>query len=150
MKNLNLIKKIANAYYVTTGLEFDDLMQEAALAYLKALKTYDPKKGSVSNWAWWCMSNHLKNYIKENRDKNITLFSFEEIRYDKKYDPVFFFETLSRDAFTVAETIIKAKNKYCAMDPVTAKSTIAKTMQKKGWDIDKILQAFKDLQLAFS
>lgn len=150
MKDLQLIKKIASAYHVSTGLEFDDLMQEATVAYLQALKTYNPEKGAISTWAWWCMSNHLKNYIKENRKKGITLLSFEEIRYDKKYDPVFFFETLSRDAFLIAETVIKAKNKYCAMDPVTAKSTIAKTMQKKGWDIVKVLRAFKDLQLAFS
>ena len=40
MEHINLIRKIAWSFSTSTGLEFEDLFQEAALAYCEALKTF--------------------------------------------------------------------------------------------------------------
>ena len=50
MKHLNLIRKIAWSFHKTTGLDWDELFQEATLSYLKALKTYDKKRGAITTY----------------------------------------------------------------------------------------------------
>ena len=68
MENINLIKKIANSFAVTTGLSYEDLFQEASLAYLEASRTYNPSRGKLSTHIWHCIHNHLKTYLKQENE----------------------------------------------------------------------------------
>jgi len=63
--NINLIRKIAWSFHKSTHLEFDDLFQEAAIAYHVALKSYDPAKGKITTFATHCILSHLKNYTRK-------------------------------------------------------------------------------------
>ena len=66
MKNLNLIRKMAWTFHQKTNENYDDLFQEAALAYCEALENFNPENGAkLTTFAWWCMKNHLINWCKK-------------------------------------------------------------------------------------
>ena len=53
MENINLIRRVAwNFHRRFQQYEIDDLIQEAALGYLKGLRTYSPEKGSITTHTW--------------------------------------------------------------------------------------------------
>lgn len=85
MENINLIRKIAWSFHESTGLDWDDLFQEGALAYLEAMKTYDEKKGKITTYVWHCIVSRLKNYLKSEREYNHPLCSIEEARQELYY-----------------------------------------------------------------
>ena len=61
-KDLNLIRKIAWSFKRTNGLEFDELFQEAAIAYIQSIRAYNKNKGSITTYAYRAASNRLKDY----------------------------------------------------------------------------------------
>jgi len=63
-ENVNLIRKIAWSFHTSSGLDWDDLFQEAVIAYLYAMKTYTPDQGKISTYVWNFISNTLKSYLE--------------------------------------------------------------------------------------
>jgi len=63
-ENINLIRKIAWSFHMSSGLDRDDLFQEAVIAYIYALQTYKPDKGKISTYVWNCISNTLNSYLE--------------------------------------------------------------------------------------
>jgi len=78
MENINLIRKLAWSFHHSTGLDWDDLFQEAALAYLEGMNTYDPDKGALSTHMWHVITSRLKNYVKQERNWKNPLCDLEE------------------------------------------------------------------------
>jgi hypothetical protein len=89
MENINLIRKIAWSFHHTTGLDWDDLFQEAALAYLEGFKSYNPNKGALSTHMWIIMSSHLKNYLKKETEWHSMLCDLEEAFEQQSYSDHF-------------------------------------------------------------
>ncbi len=83
MENIDLLRKITWSFHKTTGLEWDDLFQEAALAYLEHLEKYDPNKGKITTYMWPIISSHLKNFVKRwNKSYEYLYLSKDEIDFD--------------------------------------------------------------------
>lgn len=74
-KDLNSIRKIAWSFKKTTGLNWDDLFQEAAIAYIQSIKAYNKHKGSITTYAYRAASNRLKDY------------SHKELLYKRRFLP---------------------------------------------------------------
>jgi DNA-directed RNA polymerase specialized sigma24 family protein len=79
MKNINLIRKVAWSFHQTTGLDWDDLFQESAIAYLEALQTYNKRKGQLSTYTWHCMLSRLRNYWRLEKGFQAPLCDIETI-----------------------------------------------------------------------
>ncbi len=153
MENLNLIRKITWAFHHTTGVEWDDLFQEASLAYLEAIDTFDESKGSISTYMWKCCSEHLKNYIKGlERQKcimhNCTLHHINDSEEEMLYNNSDFNDKLTIEAKELAKVILSAPKIFSEVSPKEAKLRLAKTMLKKGWSWKKIWIGINDLKLA--
>jgi len=72
----NLIRKIAwSMKNKNANLEWEDLLQEAYVAYLEAIQTYDPNKGKATTYIYRCVKNHLLQYINKQKqwEKKIEL-----------------------------------------------------------------------------
>lgn len=72
----------AAAKYRNKGIEYDDLIQEARLAALLALKRFNPEKGwAISSWVFLCIQKHLRNLfiMKTREDSVLTTLSMEEV-----------------------------------------------------------------------
>lgn len=144
----NLIRKIAISFSLTTGIDMDDLFQEANLACLEAIKEYNPNKGRVSTYVWHCVHNHLKNYVKEEiKQKHISL---DSIRVNKSYEFSPFFNSLSQEAIEIARLVLKKPKNFICMTKETAQLKITTDLLQKGWKWEKICTGLKNLRQVYS
>jgi RNA polymerase sigma factor (sigma-70 family) len=165
MDNIGLIKKLARSFSLTTGLEFDDLFQEAALAYLEGLSTFDAKKGKLSTYMWFRIHAHLNDYLKEQEEFKCKrqqvkshkealemkrrYVSSEEIDIDRPISFEHFFESLSEDAQRVATVILETPEVFDSIPPSETIELVAYTLQEKGIKMSHIWCGIRDLRLAF-
>ena len=150
MENILLIRKIAWSFHRSTGSSVDDLFQEASLAYLKALDSYNPSKGAISTYMWYCITSHLKSYLNRERKMNTPLCSIEEVDIDKPISSPLLFESLTKDAQQIAAVVLKSPKKYSIKPPSLALDRIKRVMQYKGWNKFRISQGMKELKVALS
>ena len=68
LKNLNLVKSIAN-YYTSSGMEFDDLYQDGIFGLIKAIEKFDVDKNcKFSTYAtWWIRQTITKAIFDKSR-----------------------------------------------------------------------------------
>lgn len=64
----------ARKYYLVGG-DIDDLVQEGMVGFLKAINTFDEKKGEFSSYAKRLINNEIINMIKKSNAKKQTLFN---------------------------------------------------------------------------
>jgi DNA-directed RNA polymerase specialized sigma24 family protein len=146
MENEKLIKKIAWSFAQTTGLEYDDLYQEASLAYLEALSSHDPSRGRITTHLHTCVSNRLKNYIKK-QEKFLPL---DDLDFDKPHSSSPFWEELSRNALSVAEIILESPEGFLRLTKRESTKKVKKILLEKGWGQRRIQKGFNELKIAFS
>jgi RNA polymerase sigma factor (sigma-70 family) len=147
MENEKILKKLAWSYSTTTGVEFDDLFQEACIAYLEALKTFDPQKSKLSTYVWHCVSAHLKNYIKlEKIHMGQTSIEEPEVVNKPGLSVSNFFDALSFEAQQIAKIIFERSGFYTVADRETVSKKITQTMIRRGWNEKKIQIGLQELQ----
>jgi RNA polymerase sigma factor (sigma-70 family) len=157
-KHLNLIKKIAwsfHSFHHSTGVEWDDLLQEAAVAYFESLETYDKDKGQVTTYVWHCITNRLTNYLKEQEKYKAhiheeELYHIDEIELTRHPAQIAseFWESLTEEAKVIANMILFTPRKYTCLTSAEAKGRITRIMTKNGWEKEKINAAINCLKLA--
>lgn len=155
MENINLIRKIAWSFHKTSQLDYDDLFQEAYLAYVYGMKTYDPTKGCyLSTHLWNHISNQLKTYIRKEKERTTILLPLEAARYHSKCDSTFF-DGLTFDAQTISK-IVLATGKILKMlpeysqgkCPTKIRVRIEHILLRQGWSYQRINYAFRELRTA--
>jgi len=150
MNNINLIRKIAWSFHKTTGKDWEDLFQEATLAYLEALHTYDPERGKITTYMWWCITSHLKSYLRKEATLTNHIYSIEDIPTDL---PVFnpsLFESLTEDGQQIAKTVLKCPKKFVTCPRPTAYKRLHRVLSNKGWKTERVRRGIKDLEVEFS
>jgi RNA polymerase sigma factor (sigma-70 family) len=147
MENIKLIRKIAKSFHQTSGIEYDELFQEAMIGYFKAIETHDPDKGMLSTHIWSCVSNQLKNYLKREKEYADPLMSLETAINipDERND---FLEMLSMEANEITEVFMEESDRYVVMIPVDARKNIIQSAIEKGMNLQKIWRGLNDLQVA--
>ena len=147
---INLMRKIAWSFHLSTNIEFGDLFSEAFIAYQAAVKSFNESKSKQSTWAWYMMRNHLINYThRENKHH------FRECIVDELppviYDPQSFeefLETLPPECMEIAKVLLNNLDQFDDNPPPRyARGRIAKLLKKEGWTGRKIwesMQLFKD------
>jgi len=148
--HINLLYKIAWSFHATTGLEVDDLFQEAYFAYEYALKTYDPDKGvKFSSFLWTHISNQLKTYyIKQCKITN-PLVGLDSL-CDISTNPEIFFEALTDDARMVADLVLATTKRFVELSRQEAKQRVFNIMRNRGWTYGRIHYALINLKVACS
>lgn len=147
MEHIKLAYKLAWSYHQTTGLDIDDLKQEASLAYLTALKSYDPERGCITTHLWNVIQSHLRNYLKKERKYTEPLDSIDVLRRKPAYQ-LNFFECLSSEAQEVLNIITSGPLPYVTSRPSDAIRRIQEVMTQQGWESEKISRAIYDLELS--
>ena len=159
----NLIRKLAwtyakKAFNQDLNIDFEELMAEANLAYLEALRTHDESKGKVSTWIWTCVEGALKNYIR----KEHSFHTFERLNVNPDEFHEFYHASngwdylnlLTKEAQDIAKIIISTPNDVvCDLVCMTQEDAQVKIVQDlldKGWSWSKIYLGFKNLKTVFS
>ena len=147
----NLIRKLAwtyvkKAFNQDLNIDFEELMAEANLAYLEALRTHDESKGKITTHIWNNVSGHLQNYLKEEmKHRHI---DFSELDIPKTSVP--YFEKLSKEAQSVAKIVLDTPDAFVAMTKEDAIGKVLSDMMNKGLDFKKICRGIKELTLIYS
>ena len=150
MENLKLIQKIAWMFYRTTHIEFDDLFQEAALAYLTSQNKYNAIRGKTTTFSWWCVKNHLINYVKiQNTYRHPRLF-IEDLKFDTLVNTSYFFENLSQPAEKIAAVINQNSKELLSCNPKKAKRKINSILYQKGFSMRNIQIGMRELQISLN
>jgi RNA polymerase sigma factor (sigma-70 family) len=157
MDNINLIRKVAWSFHKSTGLEWDDLFQEAAIAYYEALESYDPSRGKISTYMWWCMISRLKNYRKEQDEYKCRKYDgeinyLEDVTLTKHPAQIAseFWESLSEEATQIANLIFASSKKFVSLPYEQVEERIIHVMTRQGWSIERAQKGIQDLKLACS
>jgi RNA polymerase sigma factor (sigma-70 family) len=154
--NARLIKKIAwsfYSYHYSLGVEWDDLLQEANIAYIEALEKYDKDKGKISTFVWHCINNRLHNFLKEQekykahkwQEEICRLDDIEETQHPSDHSNEFW-EALTDEAKIIAHMILFTPRKYIYLTSTEAEGRIMRIMSKMGWSEEKIYMAITNLK----
>jgi len=146
MENINLIRKIAWSFHLTTGLEWEDLFQEASLAYCEALDKYNPERGKLTTFMWYSISTHLKNYVKKNRKHSEHLCPIDELTNYESNSSNELFEKISEHGSQLLSILVATPEKYdTTLTPSIAMEIVTK-MVKTGWKRSMVWSTLKELR----
>ena len=148
MENKNLLRKIALSFHLSTGLDFDDLYQEASLAYLTAMRTYDPDKGRITTYLWYCVHNRLNDYLRLQKECKASYLEEEPEEIVYEHQP--FWERISKDAQKIASLVLSFPNDYLNLSPENSVSKIRRILLRQGWKKERIENTFLELKANFS
>jgi RNA polymerase sigma factor (sigma-70 family) len=157
MENINLIRKLAWSFHYSTGVDWNDLFQEASLAYYNALETYNPERGKITTHAWYCITNHLKNYLKEQEDYKCKkyegeLSSLEDtiLTQHPAETASDFWESLTEDAKQIAEIVLSSSKKFVVLPPedIDKKIENLAKRQLRDWPKHRVQNGINELRLA--
>jgi RNA polymerase sigma factor (sigma-70 family) len=150
MENIDLIRKIAWSFHKSSGIDCEDLMQEAYIGYMKAMKTYDPNKSKITTHAWLTISSHLKNYLKLNQKQTEHLCSIEEHPVNPCEIPNPYFECLTTEAQKIADIILETPRYFLECPQREAFRRIKKILKNHGWPVSKINEEIQNLTLIYT
>ncbi len=165
-ENLNMIRKIVWSYVKTNpGLEFDDLMQEACIAYLEASSSYDPTTNTKkTTFTYHAITNRLNTLIRRENLREIKEREAGEIFWISDHTPtpeqelmakeawLDFLLKLSPEAQALCLTLTTEDLKvYLPADkPKQCRGIIIKELRKKGWKWADIWKSFKEIKQTLS
>ena len=164
---LNLIYKIVWSYVKSNpGLDFDDLVSEACLAYLEERHMYSQERGKESTFIWKVVQNRLNAIIGQEKTRygaEILLGAeiMEGTLIDSSADPELILITeeswqeklasLSPEAQSICALLTQEQEIYLpAKTPRNCRGVISKVLKAKGWREAVVWRTFNELKSAFS
>lgn len=145
-QNIQLIRKLAWSFHQTTGYDYDDLFQEAALAYCLCLKQWNPDRGKLSTFMWRSITGHLTNYLAKQKKQPLAEVPLKKVNKTVEMDSLF--EMLSNGAMEVARVVLSSPRPFVTR-PENAGKRIISLMSRRGWSKYRSKAVIKELQIAF-
>lgn len=158
-KYKSLLYRIALSFHATTGLEVEELVGEATIAFLLAFRTFDPKKGELAPRISVCVKHHLCTYIRtQKKFSEVILVDVEEdelledprddIRQWEEFES--FLGSLSKEAKELITLILSAPSEYAGLTSRQARGMLVKTLRGKGWAWSSIWNTFREIRSALT
>lgn len=146
-RNYKMLHKLAWSFATTTGQDEKDLFQEAFLAYMKSLETWDYSKSKLTTYAYNCITQHLINYT--NKEKIRRTEDLNLVR-NKETESNDFLERLSKEGLTILDILMKNADTFLSLTQTKALELLKTKLQEKGWNDSTILKTFEDIKQALS
>ena len=160
-EEMNIIYKIIWSYIRgNPGLEFEDLLSEACLAYLESFNLYDAAKGKRSTYIYHIVRNRINNLLnlkKEYSLNNRALDSLcnnepspEQTLIQKEHWEELF-NNFSPEAKVICNIILKNDDIYFPIDfPRKCRGIIVKELREDNWGWNVIWRTFRELKEVIS
>lgn len=145
MDNWNLIQKIGWAFHKTTGHSPEDLLQEAYLAYAENINKYDEKKGAKSTFLWYCISSHIKNYLRLEEKYSDGIVNIESIFFPVN-NSFKIEESLSKDAILLLHTIMECDAVRSNIHKRNYKTVLKGVAEEYGWSDKRLIKIINELK----
>ena len=149
MEDINLIRKLAWKVHYSSGFDCDELFQEAALAYLEALKTYDPQRGKITTYMHWVIISRLRNFLRREMEFSSPLCDLKEARKEIREDP-HFWELFPQSLDKVTDIIINTIEIIDFNNASSARKEVRKILFKNGFTLPEVREILRQLKTVFS
>lgn len=104
-KNMRLVAHIAKKY-MTSGLEYDDILSIGTIGLIKAINTFNFKKGNrLATYASRCIENEILMVIRSSKKTANDVSLDEPIGKDKEGNEITFIDIINTEDEDVAEQI---------------------------------------------
>ncbi len=108
--NLRLVAHIAKKYYAP-GRDMDDLLSIGTIGLIKAVNTFDNKKGSrLATYASRCIENELLMRLRQERKESKEISIHEPIGTDKEGNEICLMDIISGDEEGMLESLMLKEN----------------------------------------
>lgn len=118
-RNLRLVAHIVKKYN-NTGKDMDDLISIGTIGLIKAIATYDSKKGTrLATYASRCIDNEILMTIRSNKKTKMEYSLQEPIGVDKEGNEINLLDILGTDGEEVLNEVdlrLQTKKLYKALD----------------------------------
>ena len=146
VKDINSIKSIVWSFYHTTGLDWNDLFQEATIAYIESISSICPITHRRT-YAYQVAKNRLKDFITWEFSRKMISIEHENIDTTINYQPFFeLYSEFSKKAKEIADMIINSPEEFLAGSPKQSRGVIYQKLKEKGWSWSSIWQGFKEIK----
>ena len=152
MENLNLIRGVALSFSSSfCNIEYDDLFQEAALAYYIALPNYKDGKTTKTAYLYKCMKNALINYTNtaQRRIKvdNNVCERIQRVTFQKEWDCLLSYNFTGR-MLEVIDIIFNDEQEDYNKPPKMCQGTLARKLRaEKGWKWVDIRDTLREMKM---
>lgn len=146
MIHIDLLRKIAWSYHNSTGFDWDDLFQEATIAYLRAIETWDESKGKPSTYIWRCVNFHLNHFLWTYEKQTIPSIPLDMVTYPPSHAPIPFWEALSSEAQEIAKFVLSRAIEFVVLPQQEAQEKIQLLLLTQGWNKHKVEKGLTDLR----
>jgi len=151
MENINLAYAVAQSFYCTTGIDIEELLSEATVAYLEALTVFNPKKGKLSTLVYHCVQNRLCDFCKEQNVLETRMANNKPIpqthsqRRASIFDSAIFHEMMNSSPSTkkIFNLIMENPHQYMKWG---GRGEVKKQLRKLGWTWESIWTGFREIK----
>ena len=141
--------KLAGSFARTTGMDFDDLLQEARIAYLRAdgvAGGNDPHKSAFITFATWAVYRSLcsaADYDRRKAPPHEELFEWTAFDGAPSPEDAAIFRELLRqlpeDARTMVDLVLSDAGEFLGLSPSGARRALRGAL---GWPAERVNAAF--------
>lgn len=156
---MKLIYKVAWSFHNTTGIDLEELIGEASIAYCEALHQWDGESSKASTYAYTVMRNTLIVYIQKKKLPTQSLDLLMEEHHQVPHEPYedvdYFEEELSYEKLTkgwsddckeLIAIIFYTPMKFYDIPPKKARGRLIKILRNNGWIWPRIWDAIRDVK----
>lgn len=153
-KEEDLIRNLAWSFHKTTGIDVDELIGEASIAYCKARNDWDKVSCKFSTYAFRCITNHLITYIggiKEERRRQCEMMPYLQVpSRSHASNFVDFLHSLPKDAKEVVQAILSAPRDFLSSNGKLARRKVLGKCLMNGWSIGRAEKAIRTVKIALN
>jgi hypothetical protein len=150
MEHIDLIRKIAWSFHRTTGLEWEDLFQQAVLTVIEYQKDYDPERGCMTNWITQVANSGLMIYIKrQGVSLGGSVSPSEEINWLNPESDLICqesFARMSEEAKAICRIVLHAPGEFLSLGPKRSRGMLTSLLRKEGWKWKEIWRGMNDIK----
>jgi RNA polymerase sigma factor (sigma-70 family) len=157
IKDINLIRAMAHSFHRTTGVDLEELLSEATIAYLEALRKWNPQKGgSPSTLAVYYIRGRLSHFTRKDRRARRALSPLEQLvevqDEEGKSRPDIMTEfkdrlaRLSPDSREVCNMIFTAPHRYRHSAPRFSRGQLNRDLREAGWIWSRIWKTSQEIK----
>ncbi|HIE12243.1 MAG TPA: RNA polymerase sporulation sigma factor SigK [Desulfotomaculum sp.] len=117
--NLRLVAHIVKKYEAA-GYDLEDLISIGTVGLVKAVKTYNPKKGTrLATYAARCIENEILMYFRTCKKTRAEVSLYEPVGVDKEGNEVFLIDILGSEPDTVIEQVSRRMDRKTLKEKLT-------------------------------
>lgn len=103
-RNLRLVVHIVKKYQNAYG-EIEDFISIGCIGLIKAIRTFDDKKGRLATYACRCIENELLMFLRGKKKSSREVSLFEPIGQDKEGNEIHLVDVIEQDQPDIVENM---------------------------------------------